>query len=320
MFVHSSLVCPCGNHTDSHPQNLFVVNSGSNTLSMFKIDQQDPTKLTMLGQPVDVNGEFPLSVAVSPKANMACVASSGAKAGVSCGKFSSAGMGQMDELRSLGLDLQQTTPPVGPTNTVADLLFSRDEQTLYAMVKGNKTQSQPGGIAAYPVTDGTPATTPVSNNGINGTAVLFGTTTIPGTTNLFATDASFGAAILTSKGGSTLSLQSTAKIADQKATCWIAISPFTKTAFVTDVGANHLVEMDTCTGQIIKEYQLTTPNQGMIDLQAAGQFIYALSPSANVSTAIQVFDVSGGKGMAKQIQNFLPTGANATVQGMAVKL
>ena len=274
----------------------------------------------MMGQPVDVNGEFPVSVAVSNKANMACVATTGAKAGVSCGKFSAAGLAQMDELRSLGLDLQQTTPPSGPLNTVADLLFSQDEQTLYAIVKGNMTQNQPGGVAAYPVADGTPATTPVSNNGINGTAVLFGTTTIPGTNNLFATDASFGGAILASQAGNKLTLQSSAKIADQKATCWVAISPVTKTAFVTDVAANHITEMDTCTGQIIMEYNLTTPNEGNIDLQAAGQFVYALSPSVNVSTAVQVFDVSGGRGKAKQIQNFLPMGANSTAQGMAFKL
>ena len=288
---------------------------------MFKIDQQDPTKLTIMGQPVNVNGEFPVSVAVSKKSSMACVASTGATAGVSCGKFSSAGIAQMDQLRSLSFDLQQTTPPVGPLNTVGDLLFSQDEKTLYAIVKGNMTQNQPGGVAAYAVTDGTPANTPVSNNQLNGTAALFGTTQIPGSNNLFATDAAFGTAILSTKiDGTTFSVQNTVKIADQKATCWVTVSPVTNTAFVTDVAANHLVEMDMSTGQLIMEYNLTTRNAGNIDLKAAGQFIYALSPGVNVSTAVQVFDVSAGQGKAKQIQNFLPMNTNGSVQGMAVKM
>lgn len=305
---------------DLSTQHLFAVNSGSNTLSMFRIGRQDPTKLTPMGQPVDVNGEFPVSVAVSRKDSIACVASTGAKAGVSCGKFSGAGMGQMDQLRSLSLDLQQSTPPLGPLDTVGDILFSGDEKTLYAVVKGNMTLSQPGGVAAYPVKNGIPATTPVSNNQLNGTAVLFGTVPIPGSDNLFATDASFGTAILSAKnGGGALSVQNTFTIPDQKATCWSTISPSTKTAFVTDAAFNHLVEMDTTTGQMIMEYNLTTPAGGNIDLKAAGDFLYALAPGVNTSSAVQVFDLSAGKGQAKQIQYFLAMNTTIAVQGMAIK-
>ena len=310
-----------GSLADQALQHLFAVNAGSNTLSMFKIDAQDPTKLTMMGQPVDVNGDFPVSVAVSKKNNMACVASTGTKAGVSCGSFSSNGMAQMDALRSLSFELNQSNPPVGPLNSVADILFSHDEKTLYTMVKGNMTQNQPGGVAAYAVQDGTAATVPVSNNNLNGTAVLFGTTTIPGSDKLFATDASLGSAVLSTKAdGQNLAVQALATIPDQKATCWVTISPVTNTAFVTDVAANHLVEMDTCTGQMIKEYNLTTPAMGNIDVKAAGNFIYALAPGVNASTGVQVFDVSAGKGQAKQIQFFTPENTTGTVQGMAVKL
>ncbi|KAK7928408.1 hypothetical protein PG985_005406 [Apiospora marii] len=38
---------------------LFAVNAGSNTVSMFAIDAADSTKLTMVGKPAAVPGEFP---------------------------------------------------------------------------------------------------------------------------------------------------------------------------------------------------------------------------------------------------------------------
>ena len=68
---------------------------------------------------------------------------------------------------------------------------------------------------------------------------------------------------------------------------------------------------------IVKSLNLTNGNPGMIDLEAAGNFIYALSPgNANVSAAVTVFDVSGGRGSATQIQNFNPVGVGANAQGM----
>ena len=286
---------------------------------MFKIDKQDPTKLTLVGQPASVNGDFPVTVAISDKNSLACVASTGAKAGVSCGSFSDAGLAQMDQLRSLSFDLEQTTPPSGPTNTVGDIIFSQDQQTLYTIVKGNMTTNQPGGVAAYPVVNGQPATTPVSNNQLNGTAVLFGTTRIPGTDSLFASDASIGGAILSaSKDGTSLSVQKTINIPGQKASCWAIISKVTGTAFLTDAGTNALTEVDPKTGDIIASHNLSAPNTGNFDLRARGNFLYTLAHNGNMTTAIQVLDISAGRGQAKQIQNFTPMNVSATTQGMAI--
>ena len=287
---------------------------------MFKIDSRDPTKLTMVGQPVDTKGDFPVSMAVSTRNSMVCVGNTGVKAGVACGKVTREGLVAMDDLRPLTFDLQQSNPPTGPLNTVADILFSDDESVLYAVVKGNMTANQPGGVAAFTVdcNKGQVSQKAVSNTP-NGTAVLFGTVPIPGTNSLLATDASFGATILSADSkGTTLSLKAKTAVPNQAATCWTEVSSFTKTAFLTDVGVNHLVEMDTKTGALIQVYNLTTPQTGMIDLATAGKNIFALAPSANTSTSVQVFDVSGGRGKAKQIQNFLPQGVSATAQGMAV--
>lgn len=72
--------------------------------------------------------------------------------------------------------------------------------------------------------------------------------------------------------------------------------------------------MDYTTGQLIKEYQLSNGNSGMIDLVAAGSFIYALSPGN--ATHVTVFDVSGGSGTATMVQNFLVNGVGSAAQGM----
>jgi len=81
---------------------------------------------------------------------------------------------------------------------------------------------------------------------------------------------------------------------------------------------NHLVEVDTTTGQLVKELLSGNGNPGMIDLVSAGNFLYALSPgNGKVKAAVTVFDVSGGRGTAKEIQNFSPAGVPDSAQGMA---
>lgn len=48
---------------------LFVVNPGSNTLSLFNIDFGAPQQLTFIGEPANTLGDFPVSVAYSEKIN-----------------------------------------------------------------------------------------------------------------------------------------------------------------------------------------------------------------------------------------------------------
>ncbi|GAD96285.1 hypothetical protein SNOG_13222 [Paecilomyces variotii No. 5] len=307
-------------------QYLFAVNAGSNTLSMLSIDEQDPTKLTMIGEPAAVPGEFPNTVAASMKNKIVCVGSTGAKTGVSCSSFSKVGLGKMDGLREF--DLGQSTPPVGPTNTVSQVLFSNDESTLLTMVKGDPTVNNTGFVATFPVNRASqcgPAS--VSMKGTRsspaGTAVLFGTEPIPGTENFFVTDASFGATVLSlDKKTDGLSTASKQVIDGQKATCWSTISQVSNSAFVTDVQVNRIVEMSLDNANIIKEYDTSSinPGLGFIDLVSSGNFVYALSPGNGTSEAnIVVMDVSAGQGKAKLVQSFGlgALGAGKNSQGMA---
>ena len=303
------------------PQHLFAVNAGSNTLSMFAIDAQDPTKLTLLGQPVTIPGEFPVTVAASKKNKLACVGTTGAKAGVSCASFSRRGLGAMDGLRPF--DLKQTTPPVGPTNTVSQVFFSNDGLTLFSTVKGDPPKNNTGFLAAFPVQAGSQqARAAVAQQGTfsspAGTAVLFGSSTIPGSTDLFVTDASFGGAVLGVDGKGAGTVKGKGAVDGQKATCWAAVSPATNTAFVTDVATNRLVEMSLTDASIQGQIDLSANGDpGLIDLRAAGNFVYALSPgNGTTQAAVTVVDARS----KKQVQHFqlqgLGVGRNA--QGLSL--
>ena len=66
-------------------QTIFAVNAGSNTLTMLEVSKSDPTCLTVVGEPAALTGEFPNTVAASAKNKLACVGTTGAKAGIGIG-------------------------------------------------------------------------------------------------------------------------------------------------------------------------------------------------------------------------------------------
>ncbi|KAH8782357.1 hypothetical protein F5882DRAFT_295929 [Hyaloscypha sp. PMI_1271] len=275
--------------------SLVAVNPGSNTLSMFSISPTDPTQLTPLGSPVSTLGDFPVSVTLSTKLSLACVANTGARAGLACLTMSSNGLTPLDKtLRPFALN--QSNPPSGPLNTVSQTFFNADSSALLTTVKGDPSVNNTGFLSVFPVTNGTVSMTETRSSPA-GTAVLFGTALLPNSNNIFVTDASFGSATLSLDAKNVASVRAKTNIADQKATCWAAFSDVTGTAFVTDVAVNHLVEVDTATGALIKELQSGNGNPGMIDLVSVGNFVYALSPGiGSVKAAVTVFDISGGRG------------------------
>jgi hypothetical protein len=290
-----------------------AVNAGSNSVSVFSISCEDPTKLTRLGSPVGTNGDFPVTIGVSESLGMACVGHSGVLSGVSCASYSSKGLGAFDALRSIPLG--QTKPATGPANGIADVLFTEDSSTLVVIVKGDGTSAHPGFIALYPVVGGKVS---YSNSETHpaGTAIMFGSTNIPGTNNILVTDVTFGAVILSlSDLSKPLAL---IKITDEKATCWAVTSSVTGTGFVDDVVLSQLTEIDLSTGAIVAEVKDGNDNQGMTDMRAVGGRIYALSPgNGTLPAAVTVFDISGGRGTAKLIQNFPVVGADKNAEGLA---
>lgn len=303
---------------------------------MLTISHSDPTKLTPVGKPVAIPAEFPNTVGASAKHGLVCVGATGAKAGVSCSSFSPArGLGPMDALRPYALN--QTTPPVGPTNTVSQVFFSEDESALFAIVKGDPPTNKPSFFSTFPVTTGSGGGSGCGSGKKNkkkasvsateqrstpaDTLVLFGSQPIPGTHDVFATDAGLGAVVLrvdpqTGKA----STAAVGTIEGQMATCWVALSPATGTAFVTDFGLNRLVEMSVKDASVVSTLDLANGDPGMTDIRAAGNFVYALAPgNGTTQSAITVVDVSGGPGSGVQVQHFSLDGiANHKAVGMTV--
>ncbi|CAF9915808.1 MAG: hypothetical protein HETSPECPRED_002588 [Heterodermia speciosa] len=300
---------------------LVAVNAGSNTLTMMTIAPDDPTKLTMVGRPVDTLGEFPVSVALSGKNSLACVANTGAKAGLAC--FDADPKKGLTPLSQslIEFPLGQSTPPVGPGNTVSQTLFNEDQSMLLTTVKGDPTKNTTGFLSTLPIPDGCPAAKDTRSSP-PGTALLFGSAIVPGPKNkttLFATDASFGAATISlPHPPSSPHLLARTPIPHQKASCWAAISPLTKTAFVTDVAVNHLVEIDPATGDLKQSVLLPNANPGMIDLVAAGRMVYALSPGTVGEGKANVVVVDVGGERIRQVQVFELGGVGSSAQGLAV--
>lgn len=282
---------------------------------MFSINPRDPTELTLLGEPVSTNGEFPVSVAVSGRNKLVCVANTGAVSGVSCTTYDSkTGLKPMDSLRNFYLD--QSTPAVGPFDDVGSILFSEEESRLLTTVKRNRTEPT-GYLSVFSVENGKVGTINTKNF-INGTSRLFGAVTIPGTNNIFAADPGVGSVILNLHRDNTASLIATTNVTDQATTCWAEVSPKTGTGFLSDNCRNHIVEVDLKTGAIVSDYFPPNNNLGMTELAAAGDWLYALSPGrADSAASVVVFDISGGRGTLNQIQNFTPKNSPfLTAEGM----
>ncbi|KAJ5289001.1 hypothetical protein N7478_002031 [Penicillium angulare] len=297
---------------------VFAVNAGSNTLSMFRIDPSSPTRISMVGEPATIPGEFPVTVAASMKRKTACVGYTGARSGVSCARFTEQGLQQMAQV--LDFRLNQTTPPVGPTNTVAQVFFAASDTRLVTTVKGNPTTNNTGFISVLAFQDSHSSVFQSHDvrSSLPGTAVLFGGVEIPHTSDLFITDASFGATVLSlDTVNDKVSLKNKLVIANQQATCWAAYSPARGSVFVTDAALDRLIEITPDGSKTLTTLNLRNGDPGLTELKAAGRFVYALSPgNGTIEASITVVDTFEGR----QIQHFEleKLGGGQRSQGLAI--
>lgn len=275
-------------------QSLFVVNAGSNTVSMFNISPQDPTQIT-LQTTVDTNGDYPVSIAVNSQ--YVAVLNGGAESGFRV--FSWDPNGTLNPLldwdRSIPLDPPQSTPPVGPTNTMSQILFSPDNKALLVAYKGT-SESQPGAILIYPISDTTLASSPVKNIPQNGYLPF---SMIPIKNNgLLVTDASYGVITFTynsTTGQSTAAQSKSVPISG--AVCWSAYSPITGNYYVIGAVSGDVseIKIDPITLQpsLVKTYSLGS-NSAAADAQIATinniNYLYVNTPGTQ---SVNVLKLNG---------------------------
>lgn len=294
-------------------------------MSLFLIDAVNAAQLTLIGAPVVVPGQFPNTITASLQNNLVCVGTTGSLAGVSCANFDQvAGIGAFDELRQF--DIGQSTPPVGPANTISQIFFSEDESRVHVTFKGDAAQNVDGFLSTFLVGQQANGVIGLGREGVRsfpqGLNQLFGAQVIPGTGNIFVSDASLGGAILSVDDNSLLaSTVSLGNISGQFGTSFAAISPLTNSVFVTDIGVQQLVELSLVDASVIGVLNLAGLSAvGFVDVVAINGMVFILS--ADVVPQVIVVDARFGIAQAVVIQSFdlavLGVGANA--QGLAVLL
>ncbi|KAG0648291.1 hypothetical protein D0Z07_5393 [Hyphodiscus hymeniophilus] len=277
---------------------LFAVNSGSNTLSMFFINKDDPQHPTLVGKPASTKGEFPQTVAYSPNLKTACVLNGGATAGITCFSTDHAkGLTPLGDLRPLSLN--QTTPPSGPPGTASDLVFNPSQTALIATIKGNGVD--PGFIYAYPVEkDGSISTRPVLSRPAE-LNVNFAVSFIDDA-HAIIVDPSFGSALVDVSSDLKFTVQYKLVVAGQKAICWSVYAPRFGVVFAIDAGTGIITIVDPQTGGNKGAISLDAPNGGAFDSKIDRSYLYVLRGTSAVSV-LNTNSVNQGK-TPQEVQTF----------------
>ncbi|KAJ7667297.1 hypothetical protein B0H17DRAFT_1162418 [Mycena rosella] len=286
------------------------VNPGSNTVTVFGIDNLNPARLNMIGQPVSSGGDFPSSLAINKAGNRVCVVNGGKINGVSCYTFDA--VGGLSPLRATirSLNLNQTTPvrppsPTGPSNTPSQIIFSPDEKQLIVSVKA-------GFLAVWDInTDG--SLSPDFQTVLGG-ILPFSLLYVPSKNAIIASDPGVGYDIFNLATNATVSFP----IPAQTLTCWSVHSAESGNFYMVDVGVSTITEI-TVTGSLG-----STIVKARADTLTLCRLSFMYSLAAN-ATGLTVLSVNG-PGEAQIIQRLDVAGpakaANLSIhssnmQGMA---
>ncbi|KAF2162730.1 hypothetical protein M409DRAFT_68993 [Zasmidium cellare ATCC 36951] len=260
---------------------LFTVNAGSDTLSLFFIDPQSPTKPKLVGSPINTLGNFPISVDYSPQLRKACVLNGGAKAGVACFSVDPFHGLQADgPLRALGSSIiNETTPPSGPPGSAAQVLFNPDSSAVFATVKGNPDTKKLGSMAVWPVDNGDISQGEPVVSTFDGLYVDFGFLFVS-QSEIFLSDAGSGAALVTVGDGWKVTLKEHTVIPGQQATCWTAYVPSLNTLYAIDAGYDGVYTLDPATGKQTGTINVQIPGgnatMGVFDSFVKNETLYSL--------------------------------------------
>ncbi|KAI0311897.1 hypothetical protein OF83DRAFT_1177136 [Amylostereum chailletii] len=300
-----------------------AANPGSNSVSLFKINPDQPTELTLFGMPISSGGEFPMSVAFNDAGDRLCVLNGGAINGVQCFTMDPdfGLMPASNSMRSLGMN--QTTPPLGPGGTASQIIFSEDQKSVIVAVKGT-SKDVPGFLATWDMNDdGSLSSTFTRIEVPEGGAAPFSLTPIPGRNGILSADFQVGVDIFDFSNGAAMVTASnktvSMPIANQSAVCWSAWSPKTDSFYVTDTVNGIISELavsDDLTPSLLTQYTFPQFTQ-VLDLEVASlpdnDFLYTLMPGA---MSVQVMSLNA-PGQAQAMQT-LDLSAPAQAIGLPI--
>ncbi|KAL7907504.1 hypothetical protein GGI35DRAFT_470703 [Trichoderma velutinum] len=306
---------------------LFVVNAGSNTLSMFEIDPSNPQHLTLVGKPAGTLGDFPISVTYSEKLNIvmltlySCVLNGGTKAGVACFAVdASRGLVALDSsLRSITQAFNQTTPPGGPILTASDIMFNPSSTGLFVSTKGAPPSSAGanptlGFIYAWPVV-GKTVSTRATISQPSGVTLDFSLTFLGADDSILLKDAAGVGYILSVSA----SLQVTVKDkivlpSNEGLACWGVFVPELNSAYVITASITNITVVDPSTGSVTGIITLPASDVGVFDSAFDRTFLYSLTNVASIA----VVDLVANPPQIIQNLDLSAIGARKGWQGMAI--
>jgi hypothetical protein len=278
---------------------LFVVNPGSNSLSMFTINPMNATQLTLISvQPT--NGWFPISVTVNSQ--YACVLTGGNQTGIRCFTYNSSGLFVMSLFdRNLTSFISQSIPPNGPPGTFSEILFSADGLCLIVSVKGiNSTGSQANLLFYELSNNGTMlSSSPTSQKPAN--AIYPFSMTLVGTNGLLVTDPG-AQGVFTQNYSSTAGTITNSTFTAVNASivgslCWSTYSPIIGNYYVIGASPAGIVELNlnlSSTSNPVKiiQYYLSPNNTGALEatvVNLAGiDYLYVLGTTTQVINSYQL--------------------------------
>ncbi|KAI1760796.1 hypothetical protein GGR53DRAFT_525712 [Hypoxylon sp. FL1150] len=275
--------------------HLFTVNSGANTVSLFAIPRDDPWRPQLVGSPVPSGGDFPMSIAYSPRHRLACVANSGAKNTVQCYDVTSAGLQPSGE--PMALPLNQTTPPVGPPSTVSDIVFNPSQSALFVTIKGDA--NAPGYIYAYPVSHGKVLPTPRVSRPA-ALSLNFGLSFLGSDSRAIIADPGFGGAFLDFDCHMNAVVSKVVNVTSNVANCWTQYSADLHTAYLLDAATTDITVLDAASMEVKSTIAGLAATTGKFDAAIGDDYLYTLDATDSISvyslkksTTVQTFNLTG---------------------------
>ncbi|KAF2164955.1 hypothetical protein M409DRAFT_56306 [Zasmidium cellare ATCC 36951] len=292
---------------------VFAVNAGDDTLSVFKIDPNQPTNLQLLGKPASTKGHTPVSVTYSEALNIACALNAGDEPGVAC--FA---LDQQHGLKPLPffLDIAEIvpSPPPGPLVIAADIRFNPSSTALFVTVTGGGALL--GDVYSWPIHFGKFSNNP-NNNTLEGITLPFSLNFLGSDSKLFLTNPhlnSDGAALLDIATSGEVAHVQNVTIPGQVASCWATYDPTIDSVFVIDAGRPVITIVDADSGKVTSQYNYTTSVSGTggQDTKVDRNFLYVLTVPVDgdlelvTPPQVLVYDVSPLQSGAtpREVQSF----------------
>ena len=257
-----------GNGTGVQSQNaltvfgnyIFAVNPLSNSLSCFWINPQDPTIVKLVGNPINTQGDYPDTVtaskfthssssissktSLSPDAQAACVANTGANSGIACFTYNATTGLTLIQSSVQALSLGLTTPP-GFHQGPGQIAFTPNNTGLVLVVKGRNPPVYfwPGSdVAAFTKT---PATS--GPNGVDNFAFAFDSdsTLVLADTSPYNNGSGVIVVNLNTAGAGTVAFGTPDYfvLPNLQGSCWIRWSPVTTHFYVSNTASGVITEL-----------------------------------------------------------------------------